>query len=117
MNYQEVAMIPREKLLKELQAIEKSLPRDPTDGGRTPEGLKLRALIARIEGEPELEVLTEGWGRVEGHCMGLEYWTIYDWDPDLDGIRPVTITAKKPIAIVARTKEPAETGSSDSCQT
>ena len=42
--------------IKRLEAIEKSLARDPTDGGRTPEGLKLHALIAELRGTDGLGI-------------------------------------------------------------
>jgi hypothetical protein len=46
----------REELLKELRAINEDLPRDPTDGGRIPAGVRLTALIARIEKDPRASV-------------------------------------------------------------
>ena len=37
------------EIIRRLKEIDESLPRDPTDGGRTPAGLKLRALIIDLK--------------------------------------------------------------------
>ena len=50
MNYQDI--------IKRLEAINESLPRDPIDGGRTQQGLELAGLIRELKGAEIVEEVT-----------------------------------------------------------